>query len=115
MILSGDISWTMDRDFIMNKIIYPNIPNTIVLSLDENNMIPKDHPKILGGSILLPPIDALIADADGDEMLFDRIYNNHFNSLEIKEFIGALLAYLHKGGNIVINDFTRLRLDSKSG
>ena len=100
-ILKGDISITDNINFV-KEVLYSNIPNTKVISLDENNAIPLEHPNVIGGTCLLPPIDALIAEADGDEMLFDQVYSEHFMTPFVDQFVGALIISLMRGTNILL-------------
>lgn len=99
-ILNGNMSITNNLDFI-RELINSNTPNIRIVSLDEDNILPTEHPLVLGGTCLLPPIDALIAEADGDEPLFDSYYSNHFNDPFVSQFVGALITFLHNGGNII--------------
>ena len=69
--------------------------------MDEENNIPTDHPMVIGGTCLLPPVDALMAEADGNELLYDRIYNDYFNTKFPSECISAFMIYLYMGGNLL--------------
>lgn len=100
-ILKGDIEITDNIDFV-REIMYSNIPNTKIISLDENGTLPLDHPNVLGGVCLLPPMDALIAEADGDEQSFDIIYFNHFSEPFVEQFVVALITFLFKGGHLIL-------------
>lgn len=100
-ILNGSIDITDNIDFV-REVMFSNSPNIRIVSLDEDNSIPLDHPIVLGGTCLLPPVDALIAEADGDEQLYDACYSEHFNDPFIMQFIGALIIFLHNGGNIIL-------------
>lgn len=99
-ILNGSMDITNNLDFV-REMMFSNNPNIRIVSLDEDNILPTDHPLILGGTCLLPPMDALIAEADGDEQLFDNCYGNHFNDPFVTQFVGALIIFLHNGGNII--------------
>jgi len=99
-ILNGTMSITDNLGFVREMMNSGN-PNIRIVSLDEDNILPTDHPLVLGGTCLLPPMDALIAEADGDEHLFDTCYSNHFNDPFVTQFIGALITFLHNGGNIL--------------
>ena len=100
-ILKGDISITDNIQFV-RELMYSNLPSIKIISLDESNSLPLEHPAIIGGTCLLPPIDALIAEADGDEPEFDRIYSDHFMTPFIDQFVGALIVSLMNGNNLVI-------------
>ena len=76
-------------------------PMTRIINLDEDGMLP-EAPDIIGGTILLPPIEAKIAEADGDEQLFDNIYVNYLQSPAVKQYIAALMSYVYRGGNLIL-------------
>ena len=75
--------------------------NVKIVSLDEDGILNRD-PSILVGTCLLPPVDAMIAEADGNEQLYDTIYSNHLLEPYQQQFISALLAYLYIGGNLLL-------------
>lgn len=100
-ILKGDISITDNIQFV-REILYSNIPNTKIISLDETNVIPLEHPNVIGGTCLLPPIDALIAEADGDEIMFDQHYSELFITPFVDQFVGALIVSLMSGTNLLL-------------
>jgi hypothetical protein len=56
---------------------------------------------ILTGTCLLPPVQAKIAEADGNEVLYDTIYMNHLLEPYQQQFISALVSFLYKGGNLI--------------
>ena len=76
-------------------------PMTRIINLDEDGILP-EAPDIIGGTCLLPPIEAKIAEADGNEPLYDNIYSNHLLSDNVRGYIAALLCYLYKGGNLLL-------------
>ena len=97
-ILKGTIYIT-DKE----EVIY-NIPldgSTRIINLDEDGIL-MEHDLIIGGTCLLPPIEAKIAEADGNEQLYDTIYSNPLLEPFQQRFIGALMAYLYRGGNLVL-------------
>lgn len=97
-LLKGTIYITEDID-IINSIPYNG--NTKIVSLDEDGILPEsDH--ILVGTCLLPPIEAKIAEVDGNKSLYDTIYSNHLLLPFQQQFISALLSYLYKGGNLIL-------------
>ena len=62
-----------------DQIIYQaNLSNTKIINLDEDGTL-MENPAFIGGTCLLPPIDAKIAEADGNEQLYDSIYSQHLN------------------------------------
>ena len=94
-ILKGAINIT-DNSLFVRDIMYSNNDNIKIITLDETGSIPTNHPSVLSGTCLLPPVDALIAEADGDEQLYDSIYMNYFSEDPyVIEFIGALIIYLY--------------------
>ena len=100
-ILTGDISITDNLQFVQ-EILFNNSIDTKIISLDENNSLPLDHPRVLGGKCLLPPIDALIAAEDGDEASFDMFYSENFMNPFTDQFVGAMIIYLMRGGNLLL-------------
>lgn len=100
-ILKGDINITNDINLV-REILYSNSPDIKIISLDEGCNLPLDHPNVLGGVCLLPPMDALIAEADGDEQTFDVIYFNHFTEPFVEQFVIALIIFLYYGGHLIM-------------
>lgn len=97
MLLQGTIYLT-DRE----EIIY-NAPTmgTKIVSLDEDGILMQND-SILVGTCLLPPIESKIAEADGNEQMYDMYYEQHLNEPFQQEFMAALISYLYKGGNILM-------------
>lgn len=97
MILQGTIYLT-DRE----EIIY-NAPTmgTKIVSLDEDGILMQND-SILVGTCLLPPIESKIAEADGNEQMYDAYYEQHLNEPFQQEFVAALISYIYKGGNILM-------------
>ena len=92
--------------FITDKIDYLyNIPlgkNNKIINLDEDGILQIESNDIIGGTCLLPPIEAKIAEADGNEQLYDNIYSSHLLLPFQQQFISALIAFLFKGGNLIL-------------
>lgn len=84
------------------EILFSNTPNTKIVSLDEDGALPLDHPNVLGGTCLLPPVDAMIAEEDGNEALYDAIYTEIFDAPFLAQYVGALVIYLFNGGNLLL-------------
>ena len=101
-ILKGDISITDNLAFIQDVLQNNTNPALRIVSMDEENTIPENHPMVVKGTCLLPPIDALIAEADGNEPLYDRIYNDYLNEKFPNQFISALLTSLYMGTSLII-------------
>lgn len=99
-ILKGTIFITDNPEVIYSLPLDPG-SNTKVVNMDEDGIL-MDNSSIITGTCLLPPVQAMIAEADGNEQLYDTIYTNHLLEPYQQEFISALLSYLYKGGNIVI-------------
>lgn len=96
--LKGLVFITGDINVVYNSPIGPLFK---VISLDEDHTL-GENKDIIGGLCLLPPMEAKIAEADGNEPLYDMIYNRHLLEPSQKEFIAALLAFLYKGGNLLL-------------
>jgi len=95
-ILKGTMFITHDPEVISN------IPlNTYrIVTMDEFSNF-GDNPAFIGGTCLLPPIEAKIAEADNNEYLYDTLYQSHLLEPYQQQFIGALISYLYTGGNII--------------
>lgn len=98
--LKGAIYITDSLDIVYN---IPSNSNIKIVSLDEDDILDrKANPGIILGTCLLPPMDAMIAEADGNEQLYDTVYSAHLLDIYQQQFIAALLAYLYKGGNLIM-------------
>lgn len=75
---------------------------TKIISLDEDNVLDMESKDIIGGTCLLPPIEANIAEVDGNELLYNEAYSNHLLLPYQQQFISALIAFLYKGGNLIL-------------
>ena len=101
-ILKGSINITDNLMFVREVMYTPN-SNVKIITLDELGSVPTDHPNVLSGTCLLPPIDALIAEADGDEASYNNIYMTYFaEDPYISEFVAALIIYLYNGGDLLL-------------
>ena len=100
-ILKGDISITDNLQFVEDVMVNP-ISNIKIISLEEVSTLPLDSPNVLAGATLLPPIEALIAAADGDEALFDSIYFDYYNHQNVIEYVSAIITYLYRGGSFIL-------------
>lgn len=96
--LKGTIFITDRLEFIYNAKLNGM---TKIISLDEDDIL-MDSKDIIGGTCLLPPIEAKIAEADGNEQLYDSIYCNHLLLPFQQQFIAALISFLYKGGNLIL-------------
>lgn len=97
--LKGTIFITDNLDVIYSAPIGLN--QTRIISLDEDGVL-GNIPGLIGGTCLLPPIEAKIAEADGNEQMYDRHYSSHLLLPYQQEFISALIAFLYKGGNLIL-------------
>jgi hypothetical protein len=98
MFLKGTIFITDNLDRIYST---PLNQSTKIISLDEDGIL-MENKDILGGTCLLPPIEAKVAEADGNEQLYDSIYSNHLLAPYQQNFISAIIAFLYKGGNLIL-------------
>ena len=100
-IIKGNISITDNFPFI-NDLISSMQSNTKIIVLEEETNLPLNHPNVINGSCLLPPIEALIAEVDGNKPLFESIYNDYLNSPFVFEFMSAIITALHNSINIIL-------------
>lgn len=100
-ILKGDISITDNVRFIRD-IITSSPLNVKVISLEEIMSLPEESPNVIYGGQLTPPIEALMAAADGDEALFNQIYYAEFDKPELVELISVMITYLYRGGSFLL-------------
>ena len=96
MLLQGTV-YVTDKE----EIVY-NAPamGTKIVSLDEDGVLIQND-SIIVGTCLLPPIESKIAEADGNEQMYDMYYEQHLNEPYQQEFTAVLISYLYKGGNLL--------------
>lgn len=97
-ILKGSIYITDNTNVVYN---FPLDGMNKIINLDEDEVLPENN-NVIGGTCLLPPIEAKIAEVDGDEISYDNYYLDHLTSAYQQQFIGALLSFLYKGGNLLL-------------
>lgn len=97
-ILKGTIYITHNEQIVYQT---PLNSNTRIISLDEDDILVKND-AILVGSCLLPPIEARIAEVDGNEALYDNIYSEYLLEPYQQNFIAAMISFLYRGGNFII-------------
>lgn len=99
MFLKGNIFITDQLEVVQSA---PS--NVQVISMDEDGALDVIIGlNVIGGTCLLPPIDAKIAESDGDEIRYDTVYSEHLLAPFQRQFISALIAYLYRGlGDILI-------------
>jgi hypothetical protein len=74
-----------------------------IINLDEDDIIDyNDSRNMIGGTCLLPPIEAKIAEVDGDEQKYDMLYTDYLLQPFQQQFISAIIAFLYKGGNLIL-------------
>lgn len=100
MILKGNILITADKNIIYQTL--NTMPDVRIINLAEEDNLGIDPRCYVSGTILLPPIDALIAEIDGDEQKYDMIYYNHLVSPIIQEYMSSIIAFLYKGGKLLL-------------
>ena len=69
-----------------------------ILNMDEDGILEN---RFLNATLLLPPIEAKIAEVDGDEAKYDEIYAQYLTQPAQLLFIGALLTVLRRGGYLL--------------
>lgn len=100
--LKGNIYITDNINVIRNSNL--SLIKVIVMDEDfDDQYMTKD---MIMGTILLPPIEAKIAEVDGDEQKYDYIYSGYLLKPEVERYISAIIAFLYKGGSLMlyIND-----------
>ena len=100
MDLLGNIYITTDKGIVYETL--NTRPDIKLVNLDEENKLRIDPNRYIVGSILLPPVEAIIAEVDGDEQKYDFIYNAHISSDIVREYIACLLAFLYRGGSVLM-------------
>ena len=103
--MNNNLSFLKGTIYITDDLqLVRSVPDRTVkiISLDEENRISPNEPNVIVGTCLLPPMEALIAEADGDEDLYDIYYINHLNDPYIQEFIGVIISALYKGISLLL-------------
>ena len=93
-IIKGSIYLTDDPGMIAN-----NLDRCKVVNVTENGLF-LNHPNSIKATILLPPLDAMMADIDNNIDLLRNIYWQYFLSDEITEFMAIICTVLNRGVNI---------------
>lgn len=101
-ILKGDISITDNIDFIKDIIYSPPNDNVKVISVEEVPTIDTSLPNVIGGAFILPPIDAMMAAANGDEEAFYSLYIDHMNTAPVMDFISIIISVLYRGTSLIL-------------
>lgn len=95
--LKGTIYITDNPEVVYNA----PLTTTKIVNLDEDGIL-QDNEAFLGGTCLLPPLEAKIAEVDNNEIQYDQFYQSHLLEPYQQQFIAALVSYLYKGGNLVL-------------
>ncbi len=98
-ILKGTIYITSSIDVIYN---YPIGVQNKVINLDEDGLLQEDDQNIIGGSCLLPPMLAKIAESDGNEYDYEMLSKDHLLNSYQQSFVAALIAALYRGKNLLL-------------
>lgn len=93
---TGTIYVTNDINIVQSNI------NTSKVLMVTNEPILEGHPNRVGATILLPPAQAIIADADDDMQTFQTLYYQYLISDEVTEFFSLIFYILHIGVNVLI-------------
>jgi len=99
MILKGKIFLTKDKNIVIDCLEDPTMK---IINLDEEGTLGIDPRCYISGTILLPPIEAMIAEVDGNEEKYDMIYSSYILSDKVKEYMASILAFLYRGGNLLL-------------
>lgn len=96
MLLKGTIYITNDINLCLSNL---NMCKTIIIADEPDNY---RIPQAVGGSLLLPPYEAMSALVDGEENIFKSIYMDYLNNnLSVYKFINIILQALIAGTNII--------------
>lgn len=98
MLLRGNIYITSNIHVIENT----DLSKTKIINMDEDGIIEGSSRDMIGGTCLLPPIEAKIAEVDGDEQKYDVLYADYLLQPYQQQFISAIIAFLYKGGNLIL-------------
>lgn len=81
-------------------------PAVIVFSLDEDNDKPNLDPdrnqRVVMGTLLLPPIDAMWSLTSGEWDKFQMEYYTHLISPEVSEYIFMIIGMMYRGYKIIL-------------
>ena len=98
-ILKGLINITSNIEVVN---CYPLGVQNKIITLDEEEILKVDDQNIIGGSCLLPPMLAKIAESDSNAYDYEMIYKEHLVDPYQQGFIAALLAALYRGKNLLL-------------
>lgn len=96
--LKGNIFITSNINDVYNRPINRKV---VVVNLDEEKKLSNTIPDCIEGTCLLPPVEAKIAEVDGDEMKYNSLYLSHLYNQQ--DFMSAIICFLYRGsGDILI-------------
>ena len=101
MFLTGRIDITDNLPFVVQAVQNQD-PSVVVINLDEDSQQLKKCHNVLGGTELLPGVNALMAEIDGDEQTYDYLYSMQFQDPFVVQYVSAIIAALHIGKNILM-------------
>ena len=105
MNILGTLYTADDPNFVRAVLYNPQFAaNTIVMSMDEeDDSLEREFPdRVQVSTILCAPPSAIYKDIDGNHEEFITDYNEYLDSPPVTEFIAAVLAHMHRGGNILL-------------
>lgn len=95
--LRGKCFITGNLEIVSNAIMDPN---TKIICMED--MAPYEISRVsIPGTYLLPPVEAKIAEADGNESKYDNLYFDRLSDNYSQAIISAFLARLYQGGSIL--------------
>lgn len=103
MNILGTLYLADDINFVRLVLSDPT-SRTICLSTDEaDNTLEKEFPMMVQkATILCAPPSAIYKDIDGDHEGFVNEYTEYLNSSSVTDFIALVLAFMHRGGNVLL-------------
>lgn len=100
----GRIDATNNWD-IANGVLMDPMSQVIVIDMEDDisaNPELRNHPRFIGGGCLIPPMEALIAAADGEAQVFKMMYAEHFETPFVDSFVAALIISLINGRQLLL-------------
>jgi hypothetical protein len=90
-VLIGRLDIT-DNIILIRELLTSLADSTVIINLDEDNKLEGDI--VVQGTLLLPPPEAMIAEQDGDAVLYDSILNDYYNIPDIQLVVSGLINML---------------------
>ena len=103
MNILGTLYLAEDINFV-RTVLLDQTSRTICLTTDEaDDILEKEFPNLVQkATILCAPPSAIYKDIDGDHEGFIQEYTEYLNSRSVTDFIALVLAYMHRGGNVLL-------------